>query len=308
MPRIRSGAFVTVCTGRFSRMKLKVIKKGFNYSQDGTGNRLVYHLQGCNMHCPWCANPESIPLNGTLMIDREKLIDSVCPLGAIKHKKLNRERCKDCIEQWCLNVNRNEGIVQSYFELSIEDIITEVKSARSLFFDHGGVTFTGGEPTLQFETLKKLLQLLHDEHIHTAIETNATHPRLEELFPYLSQVILDLKHIDEEVHKRVTGQSLEKIKLNIEKALLQHKNVLIRTPLIQGFNGDKDYIKDFVEFYHNFDCRNVSFEILKYHEFGKTKWEQCDMPYLMGNGYVTEELREAFEQGYRQEGLHIVRT
>ena len=288
--------------------KLKVIKKGFNYSQDGTGNRLVYHLQGCNMHCPWCANPESIPLNGTLMIDREKLIDSVCPLGAIKHKRLNRERCQECVEQWCLNINKNEGIVQSYFELSPEDILLEVQGAKSLFFDHGGVTFTGGEPTLQFETLKYLLEALHDAHIHTAIETNATHPRLEELLPYLSQVILDFKHIDGEIHKRVTGQSLEQIKLNIEKTLIQHKNVLIRTPLIRGFNGDKDYIKDFVSFYHNFDCRNASFEILKYHEFGKKKWEQCDMPYLMEDGYVTEELREAFEQGYRQEGLHIVRT
>lgn len=46
---------------------LKIMQKGFNYSQDGPGNRLVYHLQGCNMRCPWCANPEGLSVQGTLL-------------------------------------------------------------------------------------------------------------------------------------------------------------------------------------------------------------------------------------------------
>ena len=65
-------------------MKLKVFQKGFNYSQDGRGNRLVWHLQGCNMHCPWCANPEGMPPEGVLMTDPEQLAVSCCPRGAVK--------------------------------------------------------------------------------------------------------------------------------------------------------------------------------------------------------------------------------
>lgn len=45
-------------------MKLLVFQKGFNFSQDGPGNRLVYHLQGCNLQCPWCSNPEGIACSG----------------------------------------------------------------------------------------------------------------------------------------------------------------------------------------------------------------------------------------------------
>ena len=57
-------------------MKLKIFQKGFNYSQDGEGNRLIIHLQGCNMKCPWCSNPEGMPLEGVLFVEKEWLKES----------------------------------------------------------------------------------------------------------------------------------------------------------------------------------------------------------------------------------------
>ncbi len=106
-------------------VKLKIIKKGFNYSQDGPGNRLVYHLQGCNMRCRWCANPESIARDGVLMIEKEKLLEAVCPYGAIGEGKLNREICEACHNRPCLHENKNEGIRLSCFEMSEDEIIEE---------------------------------------------------------------------------------------------------------------------------------------------------------------------------------------
>ena len=126
---------------------MKIMQRGFNYSQDGPGNRLVYHLQGCNMHCPWCANPEGISVAGVPMYitDPES--------GRVKEKF----SCKEC---------------------GVEELFDEILRSRAMFFEGGGVTFTGGEPTVQFQELKALLQKLHREKIHVAMENNGTNPRL----------------------------------------------------------------------------------------------------------------------------------
>ena len=77
---------------------LKVFQQGFNYSQDGRGNRLVLHLQGCNMHCPWCSNPEGMPVRGALMTEKEWLTENCCPKGAVRNGSLDRSVCEDCAD------------------------------------------------------------------------------------------------------------------------------------------------------------------------------------------------------------------
>ena len=99
---------------------MKIFQKGFNFGQDGPGNRLVYHLQGCNMRCIWCSNPEGMDFCGG----------------------------KD---------------------YSIEEIFNECKNSRLMFFSGGGVTFTGGEATTQFDELLhlfayRLLAYIHSIH------------------------------------------------------------------------------------------------------------------------------------------------
>lgn len=87
---------------------LVYFQKGFNYSQDGPGNRLVYHLYGCDMRCPWCANPE------------------------------------------CFAADTRR------YEVTVGEIMEEAFRSRPMFFDGGGVTFTGGEATLRFDALSTL--------------------------------------------------------------------------------------------------------------------------------------------------------
>ena len=58
-------------------MMLRIFQKGFNFSQDGPGNRLVYHLQGCNLRCPWCSNPEGLALSGGAEYSTQALLDEV---------------------------------------------------------------------------------------------------------------------------------------------------------------------------------------------------------------------------------------
>lgn len=287
---------------------MKLIKKGFNYSQDGTGNRLVFHMQGCNMRCPWCANPEGIPMEGTLMVEQDKLLDSVCPYHAIRNAALDRDKCSNCTNRVCINEKRNQGIYFSCFEEGVCEILDQAVKSRMLFFDGGGVTFSGGEPTIQFEELKEALKLLKTNGIHTAIETNGTNPRLEELFAYIDLLIMDFKQIDDGVHQSVTKVSNKPIIRNVEKALLKHPNVLLRTPLIHGFNDEEKYIGQFLEFYRHYNCSNAKFEFLKYHEFGKEKWQKCGILYSIEHGEVTDAVRGKYEEAFKKGGYRVVRT
>ena len=217
---------------------MQIFQKGFNYSQDGPGNRLVYHLTGCNMRCPWCSNPECMETGGE--------------------------------------------------NLSPEEIYSEALSCRALFFDGGGVTFTGGEPTLQFEELKTALILLKKAGISAAIESNATHPRLAELFPLLDALILDFKHWDDGAHFAATGQHNRAVKENLCAAFSLHPNLLVRTVLIKGFNDTQNDAEAFAAFYR------------------KNGGERAK--YAVTDAFVSEQTVQTYAEIYRQNHLNVVKT
>lgn len=233
---------------------MRVFQKGFNFGQDGPGNRLVYHLQGCNMRCIWCSNPEGMEMSG--------------------------------------------GI-----EYSVEEILDECIRCRAMFFSSGGVTFTGGEATLRREELVKLLKLLKEEGIHTAMETNGTSPYLPEFIEYLDYLIMDFKHYDSDVLKKYTGVGNEIVKRNFERncenGVFQH----IRIPLINGINVDNPY--GFTEYFSKFDTQNTVFEFLKYHEYGKEKWTE---DYKVKNGFVTDETLDEFKKVFKECNLNLIVT
>lgn len=230
-----------------------ILQKGFNYSQDGPGNRLVYHLQGCNFACKWCSNADSIPRNNPY--------------------------AKEC---------------------SVEAIFDEIMRSRMMFFDGGGVTFTGGEATLQADELIVLLKMLKEKSINTCIETNGSSKRLPEIAQYIDYLIVDFKHYDDEVHKKWTGSSNEVSKKNIEYFINSGKEIHIRIPVINGIN---DNPIGFAEYFSKFDCSNVDFEFLAYHEFGKDKWKGN---YQIENGFVSPEKIKEFTEAFGNYGLKTV--
>lgn len=289
-------------------MKLKIFQKGFNYSQDGRGNRLIYHLQGCNMHCPWCSNPEGMPVEGAIFVEKEWLTESCCPKGAVKDKVLMRDKCRDCEDKPCIH-SRQKGIRLSFKEEEVDTLVRECVESRPMFFDGGGVTLTGGEITLQFQGVKELLEKLKAEGIHTAIESNGSHPKMEEYLPLVDEWIMDLKHVDNAKHQKWLGVPNTSILHNIRMAAEQHRDVLIRIPLIPGFNDGSEDIRELAGFLKTCAVReNVRVELLSYHEFGKGKWEQCGFTYTMQPGRIKQETIAQLEWQLTQEGITVVRT
>lgn len=252
-------------------MKIRILHRGFNFSQDGPGNRLVYHLQGCNFFCPWCSNPESIDVNGTIMISDGR-------------KKLS------CTEH------------------DTQEIFNEILSGRMMMFSGGGVTFTGGEPTVQFEALKELLKRCREAGIGTAIESNASHPRFEEISELTDYMIVDLKHYDSEKHKDVIGTSNERTIENIRAISKKRNQLLIHIPLVGGFNSSSEDAEKFAELINSFGNEEIKVEVLRYHEYGKDKWAQCSMEYRMTDAHITDEEYTEFICVLKKNGINIIRT
>lgn len=234
---------------------MKILHKGFNYSQDGPGNRLVYHLQGCNFACKWCSNADSIPLE---------------------------------------NSNAKE--------YGINEIFDEIMRSRMMFFDGGGVTFTGGEVCVQADELAELLVLLKKNGINTAVETNASFLSLRKLAEYVDYLIVDLKHYDETEHIKWVGASNRSVKDNIEYFFSLGRQIHVRIPVVSGVN---DNPCGFVEYLKQFDTSNAVFEFLSYHEYGKDKWKGN---YQIQNGFVSLETIKNFKDLFEKNGMKTVVT
>lgn len=242
-------------------MELHYFQKGFNYSQDGPGNRLVYHLQGCNLHCPWCSNPEGLSLEGGQRAD-------------------------------------------------IQAIAAEAESCRPMFFDGGGVTFTGGEATLQADALLALLKELKSRGIHTALETNGFSPRLLELLPYVDHLMMDCKHHDPEIHRSVTGGNCSRVYENMAAAVKAGHVLNLRIPLIGGFNASEEDASCFCDLFDALALKgSVTLELLRYHAYGKTKYEALHIPYTMGEeAYVSDACFRAIAAVFTRRGYPPIRT
>lgn len=234
---------------------MKILQKGFNYSQDGPGNRLVYHLQGCNFRCKWCSNPESMPMENP--------------------------KAKD---------------------YTADELVNEVQRSRMMFFDGGGVTFTGGECTLQTDELIETLKKLREINVSTAIETNGSNPRLPEIAGYVDYLIVDFKHYDNEAHKKWIGVGNTQVLKNISKLIASGREVHLRIPLIKHVN---DNFEGFCEFFKDKNTENIDVEILPYHEFGKDKWTT---EYEITDGFVSAETVKNFIKKLNEIGIKTITT
>lgn len=252
-----------------------------NFSvNDGNGIRTTIFFAGCPLHCQWCANPECLEDVRRISFNAETCLSCGkctlnCPEGVGINLNLPGERakcisCGRCAE--CCPAGSRKRLVKRY---SVDDML-EILERQEIFYRYsgGGVTFSGGEATLQQDILRALVNNLYDRAVSLAIETSG-YFEFEEVCDILNKmdlIFIDIKHMDDSRHKQYTGVGNEKILGNIRKLNKLNVDVVVRIPLIAGVNADRKNIIETARFVKT-NIKNPKIELLPYHNFGDEKYE-----------------------------------
>ncbi len=270
---------------------------------DGPGIRTTVFLKGCPLHCAWCHNPENIspqpevlsletrcvhcgecaricPQKGTYPSDRTAASDQGLERTAnpVLTPHQHSTPCGTCGEACPTGARVLMGR-----QMTVSEVMDEILADR-LFYDgsKGGVTFSGGEPLLQFEFLQALLESCRAHGVDTTVDTCGFAPRehLLAVAPLTGLFLYDLKLLDEARHREFTGVSNALILENLQALARVHRAIWIRVPLIPTVNDSPAEIEAMARFVASMPAvRQVN--ILPYHRTGIHKFSRLGQEYRL---------------------------
>ena len=241
---------------------------------DGPGIRFVVFLQGCKMRCKYCHNPET----WNLVADYSRLYSEDL-------SEAEREELAKRIEE-NTKMLKDKGIKLE--ARTPEDVLKQALRYKPYWKGDGGITVSGGEALLQIDFLIEFFKLAKAEGIHTAIDT-AGNPftreepffsKFRELMKVTDLFILDIKQIEDQKHRDLTGFTNANI-LDLAQYLSeQGKHMWIRHVLVPGITTDEADLRKTDEFIRT--LQNVDkVEVLPYHKLGIQEWERLGIPYQL---------------------------
>lgn len=255
---------------------------------DGEGIRTTVFFKGCSLRCQWCANPESWSFSSQLMFFPHKCSGCGSCLEVCKHEANARDSkgeiifhsgkciaCGECIEPCVHNARQQMGK-----ELTVEAVIKEIKKDYIFYQESGGgVTFSGGEPFLHPEYLRRLNEECHKLGINTAVESCASFDfeACRDIVENIDQLFFDIKIMDSAKHKNYTGTDNARVLENIAAASKINSNIIVRVPVIAGVNDDDENMLAMSSFLkEKTTIRKV--ELLPYHKLGFEKMLALGIP------------------------------
>jgi pyruvate formate lyase activating enzyme len=271
-------------------------------THDGEGIRTMIFFKGCPLKCLWCCNPESQSFGPDIMYK-----PGLCKKfgDCLKSKNKGISASPDGIE-----INRtfiqnpdefrdlcaSKALIVSGEDMSTEQILHEIEKDQPFYeTSGGGVTLSGGEPLSQGPELENLLHELKKRRIDVAIETSlhVGWERIESVIDLTGTFLVDLKHTDTEKFRQFTGGEAELVLENLKKLTECHDRIIVRVPVIPGFNHSLTKMKEIIDYSRS--LKNVSeIHFLPFHTLGTEKYKMLGMEYKMNckQNLRIEELSE----------------
>ena len=268
-------------------------------TEDGPGIRTTVFLKGCSLHCSWCHNPESISPKPQLQWLQANCIGcqlcvAACPNHTLSYIDeqivIDRNICESC--GICVEECPTGALEIMGKEVTVDEVVHEVLKDKAYFEKSGGgITVSGGEPTLQADFVAEFLKRMKENNIHTALDTCGLAPAgaYEKVLPHTDLLLYDLKEIDSNRHKEFTGSSNEKILnnlLTIYEWMNVHelpKTLWIRTPIIPNTTDTEENIAGIGKF-------------LAENNIHPDRWELCAFNNLCNDKYLRLGTRWKFEK------------
>jgi pyruvate formate lyase activating enzyme len=251
---------------------------------DGSGIRTTIFFKGCDLYCPWCANPESQKAEKEKGYISSKCTGcnrclTACANQAIKVPgQTQRELCDFCekCSYYCLN----EAYINYGKTYTVEELVNEVDKDSLLYRNSGGgVTVSGGEPMCQLPFLVSFLKACKEKGYHTAIETHGSYPwfMTSQLLGFVDEYLIDIKHMDEKQCLEATGCDVNLVLENIRKLAWEKQMIYIRVPIIPDYNDSIKNMEAIASFAQATYIQEI--HLLPYHTMGISKYDSLGRNY-----------------------------
>lgn len=284
---------------------------------DGQGIRTNVFLKGCPIRCEWCSNPESQIVLPQLLFDQKLCLNCgecvkhceyhVLSSTDMRLSQINCEACMNCVCKPCVTACYARALTVIGREVTVSEVMDEVEKDRGFYeVSGGGITLTGGEPLMQPVFSHALLKESKARGIGTAVETccNVKWETICNLFGLVDLFLCDLKHVDSKKLYDFTRADCSLILSNISKLAKTVANIIIRVPVITGFNDTEDVISQIGLF--ALGCGVEKIELLPYHVMGLPKYHKLGMRSIPEKKAIPdEEKMHEMEQILKNMGLSV---
>ena len=282
---------------------------------DGPGIRTTVFFKGCSQRCFWCHNPETLATQPQLQLYLDRCIGcgacfEVCPEGAHQmtdgERSFDRDACTGCGA--CADTCYARALVLVGETKSADEIVETVLRDRAFYeTSGGGVTLSGGEPLLQLDFAEAILSRCRQEGIHTAVETAANMPweQLAHILPVTDLLMMDIKVMDSEKHRAVTGVPNARILENARRLGETKIPLIVRTPIVPGVNDDEASVSAIAAFVAELP-NVVYYELLRFHGMAESKYASLEMDHRARDLVAPAKAQmEALSETARGFGLEV---